>query len=64
MQRTLSPDGALFDLHLRADSLGQAVGRDGVVLRTTDPGFHWHPVVTDRMADLRGVDDFHPAPHL
>ncbi|MCH9688857.1 MAG: hypothetical protein K0V04_45915 [Deltaproteobacteria bacterium] len=64
LQQTLEPDGALFDLHLRADGEGQAVGAAGAVLRTHDGGLHWRRVSTGRFADLHGVDDFHAAPHL
>lgn len=64
VQETLGADDALFDLHLRADGLGQAVGTNGTVLVTTDAGLHWEPIETGRTADLRGVDDFHHAPHL
>lgn len=60
----LGPDDTLYDLHLRADGLGQAVGTRGTVLLTTDAGLHWEPVDTGRTADLHGVDDFHHAPHL
>jgi len=64
VQETLAPDDALFDLHLRADGLGQAVGTRGAVLLTTDAGRTWEPVDTGRTADLHGVDDFHPSAHL
>lgn len=64
VQETLGPDDALLDLHLRADGLGQAVGTRGRVLLTTDAGRTWDPVETGRTVDLRGVDDFHHAPHL
>ncbi len=64
VQQLLGPDDTLFDLHLRADGFGETVGSGGAVLRTTDAGEHWDPVATGRTADLHGVDDFHPGPHL
>jgi photosystem II stability/assembly factor-like uncharacterized protein len=64
VQEMLAADDALYDLHLRADGLGQAVGTRGAVLLTTDAGRTWDAVDTGRFADLRGVDDFHPSPHL
>lgn len=63
-QETLDRGTTLYDLHLRADGLGQAVGTHGTVLLTTDAGLHWEPIDTGRTADLHGVDDFHHAPHL
>lgn len=64
VQETLGVDDALYDLHLRADGLGQAVGTRGTVLLTTDSGLRWDAVDTGRTADLHGVDDFHHAPHF
>ncbi len=64
LQQTLDDDAALYDLHLRADGQGQAVGSAGAVLRTSDAGNSWRRVQIGRVADLFGVDDFHPAPHL
>ncbi|MEM7153322.1 MAG: YCF48-related protein [Myxococcota bacterium] len=64
VQQTLGPGQALYDLHLRADGLGQAVGMGGVVLLTEDAGQQWRPVETGYSNDLWGVDDFHTTPHL
>lgn len=64
VQETLAAEDALYDVHLRADGLGQAVGTRGAVLLTSDAGLTWDRVETGRSADLRGVDDFHPAAHL
>ena len=64
VQQTLEPDQALYDLHLRADGLGQAVGTGGVVLLTEDAGQQWRAVETGYSNDLWGVDDFHTTPHL
>jgi photosystem II stability/assembly factor-like uncharacterized protein len=64
VQATLAPDDTLYDLHLRADGLGQAVGTRGTVLLTSDAGQRWELVDTGRTADLHGVDDFHPAAHF
>jgi photosystem II stability/assembly factor-like uncharacterized protein len=64
VQEVLAAEDALLDVHLRADGLGQAVGTGGAVLLTSDAGLSWARVQTGRSADLRGVDDFHPAAHL
>lgn len=64
VELTLDPDDTLFDLHLRADGLGQTVGTRGIVLLTDDGGQSWRRVPTGRTAHLRGVDDFHAVPHL
>ena len=54
----------LYGLHLRDDGSGQAVGGQGILLRTTDAGASWVALALATTATLRGVDDFHVGGHL
>jgi photosystem II stability/assembly factor-like uncharacterized protein len=60
----LDPARSLRALHLRADGEGQAVGDAGAVLHSQDAGRSWEHVDVRSSRTLRGVDDFHFAPHL
>lgn len=45
----------LNDVFIKDDKVGFAVGRDGVILRTTDSGITWNIVKTNNKVQLRSV---------